>query len=289
MQVEEQKSDSAAEEQKTDPTRARVEAEKTESNYASQDSNVIDSDNGSVKSITAALKIPVEDKSTSGASSEKPEDVLDSAGGGDEDEEGDGLGIDEELFGDHQLMADIGVEVIDLAFTFGAMAIAGENNEEQFTVSAQRRNRIKKPLALLLKNRDVSVSPEIMVIVIIMTVYAPVMMKAIKMRAEKAKKKKKSPEDVKRENMERIMNDAKQHRHQNSTEQVFTAPPMTAVPEDKKEKAPVTRSDRSKLQIEALALKKQGKTNAEVGVELGVSESTVIRWVKAADKQIKRK
>ena len=91
------------------------------------------------------------------------------------------------LFEDHKLMAELGVEIIDMAFTYGCMAIANDKDEAQWTVSAARRNRLKKPLGLLLKNKEAKVKPEVMVLLIVLSVYAPMLYKAIKMKMAEAK------------------------------------------------------------------------------------------------------
>ena len=104
----------------------------------------------SEKSIFDQLKEPVEEPKENQESSS-----LEDALGGSTEPEYTGGALEngfedvsddemEGLFADHQLMAELGVEVIDLAFTYGAMAIAGEKDEEPFKVSAQRRNRLKK-------------------------------------------------------------------------------------------------------------------------------------------------
>lgn len=291
--MSEKKAPQDQDEDKDPNAHARMDASKDKSSYEGKNEHgqkkFIDSENEKVeKSLTAALGIPVEDKSNQGGPEEKPEDVLEGEdSSSDEGEEGEGL--EEELFGDHELMADIGVEVIDMAFTFSAMAIAGDSDEQKFSVSAQRRNRIKKPLALLLKNREVSVSPEVMVLVMILTVYAPVMIKAVKVRAEKKKSAKKFAKNAKSLSelrREEIINQAKEYRASQANE----APIVNINREEKKpeEKPRTTRADREKLQDKAYLMKKQGKTYSEICAEMNISESTAIRYIKTAEKRAKK-
>ena len=98
-------------------------------------------------------------------------------------------GIDDEfMFDDHILMADMGVEIIDLLIVTGCQAIAKDfGNEDKYSVSQARKNRLKRPLAMLLKKRDKKLPPEVMFVITIIGVYAPVMIVAVQERQRKLK------------------------------------------------------------------------------------------------------
>lgn len=141
-------------------------------------------------SLADALKIPVEDKSSAGEEQEKADDVLEDEFFS-EQSNGEDAG-DGELFEDYELMADIGVELIDLVVVTSAKAIGG-GDESEYSVSQTRRNKLKKPLAQLLKQRQVGVSPEIMVVVMVAVIYSPVVIKAF---ANRKKRKQEEKKDV---------------------------------------------------------------------------------------------
>ena len=78
-----------------------------------------------------------------------------------------------------------------------AMGIAQDfDNPEKYAVTEYKKNKIKKPLELLLRKRGAKVSPEVMFGVVLLVVYAPTMMIAVKERKEKLKAKKKAKTDV---------------------------------------------------------------------------------------------
>ena len=92
------------------------------------------------------------------------------------------------MMGDHALMAEMGVEIIDLLMTTGAMAIAKDfGNEEKYSVSDYRKAKLKKPLAMLLEKRGKTLPPEVMFVLVIIGVYAPTMMTALQERQRKGK------------------------------------------------------------------------------------------------------
>ena len=105
--------------------------------------------------------------------------------------------FDGDFFEDEKLMAEMGVEIIDLSMQTLAMGIAQDfDNPEKYAVTEYKKNKIKKPLELLLRKRGAKVSPEVMFGVVLLVVYAPTMMIAVKERKEKLKAKKKSKTDV---------------------------------------------------------------------------------------------
>ena len=128
----------------------------------------------------------------------------------DEDSTDDDL--DSTFFEDEELMAEMGVEIIDLGMSTMAQAIAGDfDNPKKYAVSDYKKNKIKKPLRLLLQKRGVKVSPEIMFGVTVLVIYAPLMVLAVQER--KAKAKVRNAEDIRQ-------------KHQ--------PPPTPPIPEEKK-------------------------------------------------------
>jgi len=156
-----------------------------------------------VSSLADALKIPVEEKSSVGGEEESADDVLEGERVLSSDD--DGPELDSELFEDHELMADIGVELIDIVITTSAKAIGG-GDESDYSVSQARRNKLKKPLGMLLKQREVGVSPEVMVIVMVGVIYSPVVIKAFSDRKKKKQEEAKKKKDPKAAIMEEAIN-----------------------------------------------------------------------------------
>ena len=122
--------------------------------------------------------------------------------------------IDGVFFEDEELMSEMAVEIIDLGMTTMAQAIAQDfDNAKKYSVSDYKKNKIKKPLRLLLKKRGVKVSPEIMFGITLLVVYAPMMVMAVQER--RAKQKVKKQNDVAEEIPEHIpMVDAEKIRNQ---------------------------------------------------------------------------
>ena len=113
---------------------------------------------------------------------------------GSSDEEED---FDSTFFEDEKLMAEMGVEIIDLGMQTLAMGIAQDfDNPEKYAVSDYKKNKIKKPLELLLRKRGAKVSPEVMFGVVLLVVYAPTMILAMQERKAKMNEKKKPKQDI---------------------------------------------------------------------------------------------
>ena len=75
--------------------------------------------------------------------------------------------------------------------TTGAMAIAKDfGNEEKYAVSDYRKAKLKKPLAMLLEKKGKTLPPEVMFVLVIVGVYAPVMMSAMQERNRKSQQEK---------------------------------------------------------------------------------------------------
>jgi len=104
--------------------------------------------------------------------------------------------FDSDFFKDSKLMAEMGVEIIDLGFQTLAMTIAQDfDNPKKYEVSDYKKSKIKKPLELLLRKRGAKVSPEVMFGVVLLVVYAPTMISAINVRKEKNQARKKQKTD----------------------------------------------------------------------------------------------
>tara|TARA_R110000824_G_scaffold93950_6_gene227117 strand:- start:332 stop:1207 length:876 start_codon:yes stop_codon:yes gene_type:complete len=120
------------------------------------------------------------------------------------------------MMGDHALMAEMGVEIIDLLMTTGAMAIAKDfGNEEKYSVSDYRKAKLKKPLAMLLEKKGKTLPPEVMFVLVIIGVYAPTMMTALQERQKKANdikikaQKERQEEEVKKKGRPKGSKDSK--------------------------------------------------------------------------------
>ena len=99
--------------------------------------------------------------------------------------------FDNQFFEDEKLMSEMAVEVIDLGMQYLAMGIAQDfENPEKYQVSEYKKNKIKKPLQILLRKRGTKVSPEIMFGVVLLVVYSPMVILAVQERKEKQKLKK---------------------------------------------------------------------------------------------------
>jgi len=106
------------------------------------------------------------------------------------------------MFSDHALMAEMGVEIIDLLMTTGAMAIAKDfGNEQKYAVSDYRKAKLKKPLAMLLEKKGKTLPPEVMFILVVIGVYAPVMMSAMQERTKKTNLDKEQKQKEKEEEL----------------------------------------------------------------------------------------
>lgn len=150
--------------------------------------------------------------------------------------------LDGMFFEDEELMSEMAVEIIDLGMTTMAQAIAKDfDNPKKYAVSDYKKNKIKKPLRLLLKKRGVKVSPEIMFGVTLLVIYAPLMVLAVQERKAKANVKANPPMDIAEEipeNIEKVNAEEIRQKHQSPP------PPMPEVkrkggrPKGSKDKKP---------------------------------------------------
>jgi len=176
-------------------------AQETPDYIDSESSNIADS-------LTKILNVPTETIS-SDKTTETKEDVLsgfdypdqnEPVGGGSRnfkggeddfyDSESDGgPRLDESsLFEDNELLAQIGVELIDMMMTYGAMAIAKDwDNEEKYAIKEKRKKRLEAPLQKILENRQVKTAPELVFAFMLIVSYSPVMIMGVQERRRKKK------------------------------------------------------------------------------------------------------
>jgi hypothetical protein len=176
------------------------------------DSQTIDSNNNvqtnsSKDALIDALNIPMEevqespDPISSTSDSEVERDTDYNFASDDEDSFDDNLNDedlleDEMFFDDYKLMAEMGVEVIDLVMSSSAQLLAKDwGNEEKYSISDARKRKLKKTLELMLKKKDKKVPPELMFGITVLILYAPMMLQAIQER-------KKQKENQVQENIE---------------------------------------------------------------------------------------
>tara|TARA_R110002012_G_scaffold157484_1_gene318632 strand:- start:45 stop:929 length:885 start_codon:yes stop_codon:yes gene_type:complete len=192
--------------QKTPPI---IEEETTEKSVENAQETTI-SDVGT-DDLVSVLKIPMQDANTETEMPDVHSAIFDGDAEEEEEEEeiedlndkyfksddDDFSDPDASFFEDEKLMAEMGVEIIDLGMQTLAMGIAQDfDNPEKYAVSDYKKNKIKKPLELLLRKRGAKVSPEVMFGVVLLVVYAPTMISAVQERKEKMKAKNKAKVDV---------------------------------------------------------------------------------------------
>ncbi len=117
----------------------------------------------------------------------KPEPEPETKSSGKETDAGDD---DESILSDYELLAEVSVETIDMLANIGCQFISGERVEAHFEVTAAKRKRMQKPLALIFKNTKVETNPYVLVVFLVLITYAPMFMKAINMRKQKEDRKK---------------------------------------------------------------------------------------------------
>ena len=285
----------------------------------------IDSDSTDIAdSLTKILSVPTETIQTDNGTSETREDVLQGFGGpsqeqpvnpnfksqGDEggyEEDFAGGGGDEEgYFEDNELLAQIGVELIDMMFTYGAMAIARDfDNEEKYSIKDKRKKKLEAPLQKILENREVKTAPELVFAFMLVVSYSPIMIEAVQTRRQKAKQGqsgavKSSPgvvtESVKKraddfsdylsvepQPSEEVQTpddeDVMQEALQNFKPKRKTGRPVGA--SDLKIRASMDEDERNKQIQKAKALRKDGWAFSRIAKELNVSQATATRWIRS--------
>ena len=171
--------------------------------------------------------------------------------------------VDSSFFEDEELMAEMGVEIIDLIMTTLAQGVAGDfDNPKKYEVSEYKKNKIKKPLKLLLEKRGVKVSPEIMFGVVLLVVYSPMIILAIQERKAKKMKKQQTPDVAEEipENIERVDVNAIIKEQQRQTNQ--TTFETNKIPEVEIEKKKRGRPKGSKDKNQRSGTNYKGNKNA---------------------------
>ena len=98
-----------------------------------------------------------------------------------------------ELFDDEELVSEFLIELLDTGVSFGASAIAKDmGNTDKWALSDKRKKKLQKPLMKLLANKEVKMKPEYAFIGLLLSFYAPTLIKAFAERQDKKKLEKKN-------------------------------------------------------------------------------------------------
>lgn len=214
------------------------------------------------------------------------------------------------MFEDNELLAEIGVEMIDMLMTYGAMAVAKDwDDEKKYSIKESRKKKLRDPLAKILESREVKTAPELVFAFMIVVSYSPVMIMAVQER----RRKKNAPErKVNRPVRGADAVVSKPSRPEPEPEEEWTVGPslasqiqepsreeedamsemMSKMQPKKKSGRPVggtdlkprvalSDDDRKKAIQKAKALRKDGKSFSTIAKELNVSEGTATRWVRS--------
>jgi len=282
----------------------------------SEKKDFIDSDSSDIaQSLTSILSVPTESINTNEQASETREDVLGLNTGRtkSQEEQGQFSGFEDlgeehsALFEDNELLAEIGVEMIDMLMTYGAMAIAQDwDNEKKYAIKDARKRKLRDPLAKILESREVKTAPELVFAFMIVVSYSPIMITAVQERKRKkdAPKKKVNrpiqrvtpPPSVQKEEEEEEWTVgpslASQITEPSKEEEDAMSEMMAKMQPKKKSGRPVggtdlkprvalSDEDRKRQIQKAKALRKDGKSFSAIAKELNVSEGTATRWVRS--------
>jgi len=267
-------------------------------------------------SLTSILNVPTETITTETTDEDK-KDVLEgfgspeqpeakeSKGGGDFDDFTDmGGGEDSPFFEDNELLAQIGIELIDMMMCYGAMAIAKDfDNEDKYAIKDKRKKKLEEPLRKILENREVKTSPELVFAFMMIVTYSPVMITAVQERREKNNAKKGASSNPVPSQKSVITNptsddisvmpSSKDDVEVGNKDDDALGQMLSGMKPKRKSGRPVGSTDltprknldeneRERQIQKAKALRKDGWSFARVGKELGVSEGTATRWVRSA-------
>jgi len=266
-------------------------------------------------SLTSILNVPTETITTEKTDEDK-RDVLEGFGSPEpsQDKEGKsgsdfddftdlGGGEDSPFFEDNELLAQIGIELIDMMMCYGAMAIAKDfDNEDKYAIKDKRKKKLEEPLRKILENREVKTSPELVFAFMMIVTYSPVMITAVQERREKNNAKKQptsNPAPSQKSvitnpttNDPSVMPSPKDNVEVGNNDDDALGKMLSGMQPKRKSGRPVGSTDlkpRKNLddnernrQIEkAKALRKDGWSFARIGKELGVSEGTATRWIRS--------
>ena len=116
--------------------------------------------------------------------------------------------FDDTFFSDSKLMAEMGTEMIDIGMSTLAQFLAKDfDNPEKYQISEYRKNKLKKPLAQLLRKRGAKVSPEVMFGVTLLVIYSPILIIAMQERKKKKQESQQTQDIAEQipENIQRVM------------------------------------------------------------------------------------
>ena len=216
--------------------------------------------------LVSVLKIPMQDAKIETESPDVHSAIFDDEDDVNDDDETENLNdryfdeekedqksdddFDNDFFEDEKLMAEMGVEIIDLGMQTLAMGIAQDfDNPEKYAVSDYKKNKIKKPLELLLRKRGAKVSPEVMFGVVLLVVYAPTMITAIQERKEKANQKAQARRNAQNDVAEQIPDHIQSVDHEQimrDQQDVNAQKPITPIVIPKKKGRPKGSKDNKK-------------------------------------------
>ena len=294
--------------------------EDSSASVTTETKDFIDSDSSDIaQSLTSILSVPTESVNTSEQATESREDVLGLNVGQSKRSQGEDEGgfsgfedLGEEagaLFEDNELLAEIGVEMIDMLMTYGAMAIAKDwDDEKKYSIKEARKKKLRDPLAKILESREVKTAPELVFAFMIVVSYSPVMILAVQERRRKknaperkvnrpvpsaqAVVSKPEPKQEEEEEWQVGASLASQIQQPLQEEEDAMAEMMAKMQPKKKSGRPVggtdlkprvalSDEDRQRAIQKAKALRKDGKSFSAIAKELNVSEGTATRWVRS--------
>ena len=293
--------------------------EDSSASVTTETKDFIDSDSSDIaQSLTSILSVPTESVNTTEQATETREEVLGLNVGRPKPESEDEGGfsgfedLGEEtsgLFEDNELLAEIGVEMIDMLMTYGAMAVAQDwDNEKKYSIKDARKKKLRDPLAKILESREVKTAPEIVFVFMIVVSYSPIMITAVQERRKKKNNPRKkvnrpvptasavvsTPSKQEEEEEEWTVGPSLASQIETPTpqEEDAMAEMMAKMQTKKKSGRPVggtdlkprvaLSDDERKKQIQkAKALRKDGKSFSAIAKELNVSEGTATRWVRS--------
>ena len=216
---------------------------------------------------------------------------------GDDDPMG---GMDDSgLFEDNELVAQVGVELIDMVMTYAAMAIAKDfGNEKKYQLKDARKKRLEAPLAKILENREVKTSPELVFAFLVVAMYTPMMVSAVQTRRKKAEKEKAEPKGAVKSSRGVVTDAPKAPSVEPQPKAEIEEPDdamgdfMAKMTPKAKPGRPAGSKDikarkvyddeaRDKAIQEAKALRKDGWSFARIAKKFQISEGTATRWVRS--------
>jgi hypothetical protein len=270
------------------------------------DTSYIDSDsNDPAKSMMDILGVPTENVDAKPPEqSATKSDVLDmgTPEPGLDDDTGftDQEDVDSGLFEDNELLAEIGIELIDMVMTYGAMAVAKDfENEDKYTIKDSRKKKLRKPLEKILESREVKTAPELVFVFMMIVSYSPIMIEAVQERRRKKKEAEaeeegnpvprmravrseptpppsvvpESPEEIVEPDDDPLRDFVEKGKHKNK-------PGRPAGSSDMKPRKSFDKPTREKMIAKAKDLKKKGWSVERIADDIGVSNSTIKNWLK---------